>query len=117
MSGIVAGSIAAGWSPIDRNAEREREFAHFPRPHPSPSPSPQRPASSSAARSTTREQNRPDAAATTPGSEHLHPMTVMGGHVLTDEPQEIGDEAAAAASTRSDIPQLKVPEPPRKSLS
>jgi Ca2+-transporting ATPase len=32
MTGIVAGSIAAGWSPIDRRGEPD--FGQFPRPGP-----------------------------------------------------------------------------------
>ncbi|KAI1366925.1 hypothetical protein F5Y08DRAFT_337175 [Xylaria arbuscula] len=36
MAGIIAGSVAAGWSPIEKNDSRD--FSQNPRPSPSPSP-------------------------------------------------------------------------------
>lgn len=63
MTGIVAGSIAAGWSPIDRRGEPD--FGQFPRPTGQES----------------RSGSRPPAADRS-GS-------VLGEQVLSDEPQEI----------------------------
>ncbi|SPQ26900.1 d61fdb82-817a-4fa9-a541-f6239a72e5b4 [Thermothielavioides terrestris] len=66
MTGIVAGSIGAGWSPIDRRGESE--FGQFPRPAP-----------------LERSQSQPPAS-----------QSVFGGQALTAEPQEIGDGPAPA---------------------
>jgi Ca2+-transporting ATPase len=78
MTGIVAGSIAAGWSPIDRRSEPD--FGQFPRPGPSES----------------RSGSRPPAN-----------QTVLEGHPLSDEPQDMAEEHAV----KQDVPILSVPKP------
>jgi Ca2+-transporting ATPase len=80
MTGIVAGSIAAGWSPIDRRGEPD--FGQFPRPSPS------------------GEESSKSGAG----------QSVLGGQVLSDEPQEMGGEEPAAA-VKQDVPILSVPKP------
>jgi P-type Ca2+ transporter type 2C len=97
MSGIVAGSIAAGWSPTARSGQ-DKEFGSFPRP--------------------SSEQQRKD------HKDGDDKEMNMSGGALTDEPQEMeddngGDQPQTAAS--SEVPRLKVPQPPgdkeRKSFS
>ncbi|KAK4103327.1 calcium-translocating P-type ATPase [Parathielavia hyrcaniae] len=88
MAGIVAGSIAASWSPIDRRGP-DADFGPFPRPSP------------------LGEE-----------SKGAVSQSVFGGQVLSDEPQEIGGEeqppaaaAAAAGAKQDDVPILGVPKP------
>ncbi|KAK4249517.1 hypothetical protein C7999DRAFT_12641 [Corynascus novoguineensis] len=91
MAGIVAGSIAAGWSPIDRRGEPD--FGQFPRPGPTPS-----------------------VQGSTSESQPAASRSVLGEQVLSDEPQEIGYESSvrqAAAAESGDVPILGVPKPPR----
>jgi P-type Ca2+ transporter type 2C len=96
MSGIVAGSIAAGWSPTARNGQ-DKEFAPFPRP-------------------SGEQQPRRDKIDT--GAEEKE-MSMSGG-AFTEEPQEMEDEQQNRAAS-SEVPRLKVPQPPgekeRKSFS
>ncbi|KAL2172154.1 hypothetical protein VTG60DRAFT_155 [Thermothelomyces hinnuleus] len=87
MAGIVAGSIAAGWSPIDRRGEPD--FGQFPRP------------SLSVQESTSESQ---------PAASR----SVLGDVVLSDEPQEMGEgpsEKPAAAAGSGHVPILSVPKP------
>jgi len=89
MAGIVAGSIAVGWSPIDRRGEPD--FGQFPRPEP---------ASSS---QELRSDSQPPAS-----------RSVLGGQVLSDEPQEMGEEPSekqAPTAAAGGVPILSVPKP------
>ncbi|OIW25161.1 calcium-translocating P-type ATPase [Coniochaeta ligniaria NRRL 30616] len=88
MAGIVAGSIAAGWSPIDRRGEPD--FGQFPKPSPS----------------TKSSQDKDHSQPSQPS--HLG-SSVLGEHVV-DEPQDIAEARA------SDVPTLSVPTP-KKSVS
>lgn len=90
MTGIVAGSIAAGWSPIDRRGEPD--FGQFPRPGPAAVP-PVPPLPSGVSGSGSGSGGR----------------SVLGEQVLSDEPLEI--EEAAAAAPRGDVPILGMPKP------
>ncbi|KAL2021253.1 hypothetical protein VTK56DRAFT_7332 [Thermocarpiscus australiensis] len=83
MTGIVAGSIGAGWSPIDRRGEPD--FGQFPKPSPS-----------------VRESKDESQA---PASQ-----SVLGEQVLSDEPQEMGD---SVPTVTQDVPILSVPKPPK----
>lgn len=83
MTGIVAGSIGAGWSPIDRRGEPD--FGQFPRP--------------SMSRQESRNESQP------PASE-----SVLGEQVLSAEPQEIGESVPSGSQ---DVPILSVPKPPK----
>lgn len=83
MAGIIAGSIAAGWSPIDRR--EESDFGQFPKPAPS--------AKSSQDKDPQQPWSR-------------QPYTVLGGESFVDEPQEIAEEAGP-----SGVPTLSVPTP------
>ncbi|KAK4190784.1 hypothetical protein QBC35DRAFT_448974 [Podospora australis] len=75
MTGIVAGSIAAGWSPIDRRGEPD--FGQFPKP------------------------------SQTPPSQ-----SVLGEEqALSDEPQELDEQAAGSNNNTQDVPILSVPKP------
>ncbi|KAH8884711.1 calcium-translocating P-type ATPase [Thozetella sp. PMI_491] len=86
MTGIVAGSIAAGWSPIDRRGEGD--FVHFPRPGGQGSQSESQPSSHQPTQPTVFEQG------------------------LTDEPQEL----AEAGPSNQEVPILSLPSPkPRPS--
>lgn len=91
MTGIVAGSIAAGWSPIDRNGDRD--FGQFP-PKSQPSPT------------ATKDD----------GNVSGPPPTLIVGDSMSDEPQEISQDEGT-----SSVPRLRVPQPPsssgRKSFS
>jgi len=82
MTGIVAGSIAAGWSPIDRRGEPD--FGQFPRPGAATGPE-------------SRSGSRPPAA---------DRSSVLGEQVLSDEPQEMEEEGVT-----QDVPILGVPKP------
>jgi P-type Ca2+ transporter type 2C len=101
MSGIVAGSIAAGWSPTTRSGQ-DKEFGSFPRP--------------------SSEQQRREAGNGDDKGAEQKEMTMSGG-ALTDEPQEMeDDDAQTARPASSEVPRLKVPQPPsdkkeRKSFS
>ncbi|KAK4119310.1 calcium-translocating P-type ATPase [Parathielavia appendiculata] len=87
MAGIVAGSIAASWSPIDRRGP-EPDFGQFPRPSPS------------------GEE-----------SKGATSQSVFGGQVLSDEPQEIGGEEPAAVKQDDvpilSLPKPKSPSTPK----
>ncbi|KAL2162152.1 hypothetical protein VTH06DRAFT_7937 [Thermothelomyces fergusii] len=88
MAGIVAGSIAAGWSPIERRGEPD--FGQFPRPVQEESASESQPA---------------------PG------RPVLGDDVeLSDEPPEMmgegPSEKAPAAAGPGSVPILRIPKPP-----
>ncbi len=88
MSGIVAGSIAVGWSPIDRRGEPD--FGQFPR-HPQGQGS-----------QTDSQPSQPSA---------REPSSVLGGSHLTEEPQELG-----AGLGSQHVPILGLPSPkPRSS--
>jgi Ca2+-transporting ATPase len=93
MAGIVAGSIAAGWSPIDRRGEPD--FGQFPKPTPS--------SKSSGDKDTSR-----------PSHLSRQGSSFLGEEIIHDEPQDIAEERA------NDVPTLSVPTPPklgRKSVS
>ncbi|GAB1315925.1 plasma membrane calcium [Madurella fahalii] len=83
MTGIVAGSIGAGWSPIDRRGDAD--FGQFPRP--------------SISRQESRNESQPPA-----------DQSVLGEQVLSDEPQEIAGEVSSGTQ---DVPILSVPKPPK----
>lgn len=85
MTGIVAGSIAAGWSPIDRRGEPD--FGQFP-----PKPS-----------ATSGQESESDSSKQTPMA------TVLGEESLTDEPQEVSE--GFSTDDRS-VPMLSIPKPP-----
>lgn len=86
MTGIVAGSIAAGWSPIDRRGEPD--FGQFPRPGPSSGQE-------------SRSQSQPPAS-----------QSVLGEQILSDEPQEMGEGPAEKKETGTeDVPILSMPKP------
>ncbi|KAL2130649.1 hypothetical protein VTI74DRAFT_6112 [Chaetomium olivicolor] len=87
MTGIVAGSIAAGWSPIDRRTEAD--FGQFPRP--------------SGQASTSGQESRS-------GSPPPVSRSVLGEQVLSDEPQEMEAEQPKAV-VNQDVPILSVPKP------
>ncbi|KAB5543046.1 hypothetical protein GE09DRAFT_1061571 [Coniochaeta sp. 2T2.1] len=91
MAGIVAGSIAAGWSPIDRRGEPD--FGQFPKPSPSTKSSGD------------KETPRPSGLSRE-GSSVLE-------EAIVDEPEDI------AAARASDVPTLAVPTPKasKKSVS
>jgi len=84
MAGIVAGSIAAGWSPIDRRGEPD--FGQFPKPSPS--------TKSSGDKETPR-----------PSQPSRQGSSVLGEEAIVDEPQDIAEVRA------SDVPTLAVPSP------
>ncbi len=87
MSGIVAGSIAAGWSPIDRRGEID--FGQLPR-----------------AGQGSQSDSQPTSQQPTQQS------AMFEGHQLTDEPQEI----AAPGPSSQHVPILSLPSPkPRPS--
>lgn len=96
MTGIVAGSIAAGWSPIDRRGEPD--FGQFPKPTPS----------THGSQTETQTETQPSQP-----SQHI---TLLGGQeVLVDEPQEMVE-----ARNSRDVPTLSTPKPPsigKKSVS
>jgi len=89
MAGIIAGSVAVGWSPVERGGG-DRDVSPLPRPLPP----------SSLSRDNSDVQQ--------PGSSSL-----LGGQSFTDEPQDIAEHAS------EDVPQLSVPRPSaqRKSFS
>jgi Ca2+-transporting ATPase len=82
MTGIVAGSIGAGWSPIDRRGEPD--FGSFPRP------------SASESRS---------------GSQPPANRSVLGEQTMSDEPQEI-DEVPPASQDVPILSVPKPPRSP-----
>ncbi|TPX18076.1 uncharacterized protein E0L32_011846 [Thyridium curvatum] len=82
MAGIIAGSVAAGWSPIDR-VSGERDFGSQISRTPSPL--------------VTRDDDQ--------GQQSSN---VLGEGSFTEEPQEI----PSAAKDSSDVPRLSVPQPP-----
>jgi len=85
MSGIVAGSIAAGWSPIDRRPGDD--FDKFPKP------------SSSIRRETgSNSQSDSQPSGTQP--------SMLSGQSFTDEPQEMAEPAS------SNVPIISMPKPP-----
>lgn len=89
MTGIVAGSIGAGWSPIDRRGEPD--FGQFPRP--------------------SLSGQEPRAGETQPPAS----QSALGEQApLPDEPQEVGEAVAPATQ---DVPILSVPRPPKSSPS
>ncbi|KAL2150881.1 hypothetical protein VTH82DRAFT_7444 [Thermothelomyces myriococcoides] len=90
MAGIVASSVAAGWSPTTERRGLP-DFGQFPLP-------------SVSVKESTSE---PQPVATQP---------VLGDAVLSDEPQEIGDgpSVTPAPTVKSDdVPILGTPKPPR----
>lgn len=90
MAGIVASSVAAGWSPTTER-RGPPDFGQFPLP-------------SVSVKESTSE---PQPVATQP---------VLGDAVLSDEPQEIGDgpSVTPAPTVKSDdVPILGTPKPPR----
>ncbi|KAK3945570.1 hypothetical protein QBC46DRAFT_94474 [Diplogelasinospora grovesii] len=91
MTGIVAGSIAAGWSPIERRGEPD--FGQFP-PKPSPSPLGQG-----------SRQNSFSEPSQQPSSS-----SVLGEQpVLSEEPQEVA--AGPSHNTTQHVPILSIPKP------
>lgn len=92
MAGIIAGSIAAGWSPIDRR--EESEFASFPKPSPS-------------------TKGSQDKAPPQPFQPSNQPSSLLGGEAFVDEPEDI------SLAGPSGVPTLSVPTPERlkKSVS
>jgi len=90
MAGIIAGSVAAGWSPVERS---DRDTSPFPRPFPPPSVS-------------TRD-----------GSDGHGPPSVLGGQSFTDEPQELGEQSKGSSDVpRLNVPRPPAASG-RKSLS
>lgn len=93
MTGIVAGSIGAGWSPIDRRGEPD--FGQFPRP------------SVSGQESRTSESQAPPA-------ERERERSILDDKApLSDEPQEMEehDTPSATQTHTQDVPIIKVPQP------
>ncbi len=88
MAGIIAGSVAVGWSPVERLGDRDG--SPFARPFPQPS-----------------QLVRQDS-----NGNHLQgsSSSVLGAPSFTDEPQEIAEEGQAS----TDVPG---PPPTQKSLS
>jgi P-type Ca2+ transporter type 2C len=86
MSGIVAGSIAAGWSPVDRRGEPD--YGQFPRPSPP---------SNQGSQSDAQQASQP-----------RPPSRVLEEQGITDEPQDI---AEAGPSNTQNVPILSVPGP------
>lgn len=86
MAGIVAGSIAAGWSPIDRRGEPD--FGQFPKPSPS-------------------TKSSQDKETSHPSQLSRQGSSVLGEGAMVDEPQDIAEARA------SDVPTLSVPTPPK----
>jgi Ca2+-transporting ATPase len=85
MAGIVAGSIAAGWSPIDRRGEPD--FGQFPKPSPS-------------------TKSSQDKDTLQPSQLSRQGSSVLSDQALVDEPQDISEARA------SDVPTLGMPKPP-----
>ncbi|KAK3316359.1 hypothetical protein B0H66DRAFT_292773 [Apodospora peruviana] len=92
MTGIVAGSIAAGWSPIERRGEPD--FGQFPKLSPG---------------GVQREQGSNSQSDSQPSGAQL---SVLGEHGLTHEPQEM---AEGRSSTSQNVPILSLPKPPAPS--
>ena len=93
MSGIVAGSIAASWSPIDRRGDPD--FGGFPK----------------AGQKDSQSDSQP--------SQPTRQSSMLGEQVLTDEPREMNETEVQPSSSR-DVPVLSVPSPrstERKSFS
>lgn len=90
MAGIVAGSIAAGWSPIDRRGEPD--FGQFPKPSPS-------------------TKSSQDKETLQPSQLSRQGSSVLGEGALVDEPQDIAEARA------SDVPTLTIPKPPENMKS
>jgi Ca2+-transporting ATPase len=89
MAGIIAGSIAAGWSPVERRDDSD--FGQFPKPSPS----------------TKSSQDKE------PSQPSRHGSSVLGEGAIVDEPQEMAEERP------SHVPTLSVPTPKaaKKSVS
>lgn len=93
MAGIVAASIAAGWSPIERRGEHP-DFGQFPKPSPS---------TKSSGDNQTSQPSQ---------------LSRQGSYVL-DEENIVHEPAEIAEAKASDVPTLSVPEPraAKKSVS
>ncbi|KAK3381554.1 hypothetical protein B0H63DRAFT_524263 [Podospora didyma] len=95
MAGIVAGGIAAGWSPIERRGEPD--FGQFPKPSP------------------TGQGSQSDSQ---PSQQTTSQSTMFDEHHMSEEPQEISQ--AGSSHNTLDVPTLSVPQAPsteRKSFS
>jgi Ca2+-transporting ATPase len=86
MSGIVAGSIAATWSPVDRRGEPD--FGQFPKPTPS------------------SQGSQSDA----PAAPRAH-SPVLKEKAMTDEPRDMSTEPGPSATQA--VPILSMPKPPK----
>ncbi|KAK3332077.1 hypothetical protein B0T19DRAFT_438947 [Cercophora scortea] len=91
MTGIVAGSIAAGWSPIDRRSDSD--FGQFPRPSPS-------------GHSNSQSDSQPS-------QQSGKQSSTFGEQGLTDEPQEITEEPSTNQTLN--VPMLSIPKPAHRS--
>lgn len=89
MAGIIAGSVAVGWSPVDRSGP---DLVGFPR------------ASS--------EHHHARAHPLARSESNAAGNNVLGGLTLTDEPAEMGEESGGTVRNHSsDVPRLDVPPP------
>ncbi|KAK3384333.1 hypothetical protein B0T24DRAFT_80829 [Lasiosphaeria ovina] len=89
MTGIVAGSIAAGWSPIDRRGEPD--FGQFPRPSP------------------TGPSSQGSQSESQPSQQTVSQSSAFSEQELTEEPEDLSEPGP---SRSLDVPILGVPKAP-----